>query len=66
MKTGSIVHVSGIVHILPTDLKKARVTTPAARAVWGDITPLARNEWICWVMSGKKERTRSIRIEKAL
>jgi uncharacterized protein YdeI (YjbR/CyaY-like superfamily) len=34
--------------------------------VWNDITPLARNEWICWVISGKKVGTRNIRIEKAL
>ncbi|MBS3054456.1 MAG: YdeI/OmpD-associated family protein [Candidatus Aenigmarchaeota archaeon] len=40
--------------------------SPAARAVWEDITPLARNEWICWVTSGKKEETKSIRIKKAL
>jgi uncharacterized protein YndB with AHSA1/START domain len=34
--------------------------------VWEDITPLARNEWICWVTSGKKAETRGIRIKKAL
>ncbi len=56
----------GIVHKLPEDLRKAITSTPAARAVWEDITPLARNEWICWVISGKKAETRSIRIKKAL
>ncbi len=57
---------SGGVHELPTDLRKALRATPAAQAVWADITPLARNEWICWVTSGKKVGTRSIRIKKAL
>jgi uncharacterized protein YdeI (YjbR/CyaY-like superfamily) len=57
---------TGTVHQMPEDLRKALISTPAARAVWEDITPLARNEWICWVISGKKEETRSIRIEKAL
>ncbi len=57
---------TGVVHKLPVDFKKALIQTPAAHAVWEDITPLARNEWICWVTSGKKEETRSIRIEKAL
>jgi len=57
---------TGVVHTVPTDLRKALIQTPAARAVWEDITPLARNEWICWVISGKKTETRSIRIEKAL
>ncbi|OGD31936.1 hypothetical protein A3C91_00610 [Candidatus Azambacteria bacterium RIFCSPHIGHO2_02_FULL_52_12] len=56
----------GTVHAMPEDLRKAITATPAARAVWEDITPLARNEWICWVTSGKKAETRSIRIEKAL
>ncbi len=54
------------VHSLPSDLKKAIKNSPKASAVWEDITPLARNEWICWVTSGKKAETRGIRIEKAL
>ncbi|HLC76564.1 MAG TPA: YdeI/OmpD-associated family protein [Candidatus Peribacterales bacterium] len=54
------------VHPLPADLREAILSTPAAKAVWEDITPLARNEWICWVTSGKKAETRRIRIEKAL
>lgn len=56
----------GVVHKLPSDLQKALLSDPKVLAVWEDITPLARNEWICWVTSGKKEETRSIRIEKAL
>lgn len=44
------------VHSVPADLRKALIQAPAARAVWEDITPLARNEWICWVVSGKKNR----------
>lgn len=57
---------TGTIHPLPKDLQEALIATPAARAVWEDITPLARNEWICWVTSGKKEETRAIRIKKAL
>ena len=53
-------------HKVPVDLRKALTSSAAARAVWEDITPLARNEWICWVISGKKMETRGIRIEKAL
>ncbi len=56
----------GTVHPMPADLRKALIETPAAHALWQDITPLARNEWICWVTSGKKAETRGIRIEKAL
>lgn len=56
----------GVVHTLPSDLRKAISTVPKVRALWESITPLARNEWICWVISGKKAETRNIRIEKAL
>ncbi len=56
----------GVVHSMPVDLRKALISDKAALTVWDDITPLARNEWICWVTSGKKAETRSIRIEKAL
>ena len=57
---------TGVVHSVPEDLRKAIISSGAARAVWEDITPLARNEWICWVTSGKKEETRNIRIKKAI
>ena len=58
--------ITDAIHRVPADLRKALTSTPAARTVWEDITPLARNEWICWVTSGKKAETRSIRIKKAL
>ena len=54
------------VHKIPKDLEKAIASNKVARATWDDITPLARNEWICWVTSGKKVDTRGIRIEKAI
>jgi len=56
----------GTVHKMPTDLREALTSSPMVRAAWEDITPLARNEWICWVTSGKKTETRNIRIKKAV
>lgn len=53
-------------HALPGDFKKAINAIPKVSTLWQDITPLARNEWICWVISGKKAETRNIRIEKAI
>jgi uncharacterized protein YdeI (YjbR/CyaY-like superfamily) len=53
---------AGVVHQLPEDLELALLGDPAALATWRDITPLARNEWICWVDSAKKEETRRKRI----
>ncbi|CAD84176.1 YdeI/OmpD-associated family protein [Nitrosomonas europaea] len=52
----------GMVHELPEDLKKALIAHPEALETWEDITPLARNEWICWVESAKKIATRNKRI----
>ena len=54
----------GPVHTVPADLRQALLSDPAARAQWEDITPLARNEWICWVTSVKKAETRSQHIER--
>jgi len=56
----------GVVHTVPADLRKALLADSKVLLVWQDITPLARNEWICWVISGKKVETRGIRINKAL
>ncbi|MDP2586292.1 MAG: YdeI/OmpD-associated family protein [Candidatus Komeilibacteria bacterium] len=53
-------------HKMPADLKKALIALPTAGKAWKSITPLARNEWICWVISGKKAETRTIRINKTL
>jgi len=57
---------SGTVHKMPADLRKALIASAPARTLWADITPLARNEWICWVVSGKKAETRDIRIKKGI
>jgi len=51
---------------MPKDLKDALAGDAKARATWDLTTPLARNEWICWVTSGKKAETRDIRIRKGL
>ncbi|WP_244500518.1 YdeI/OmpD-associated family protein [Methyloceanibacter methanicus] len=53
----------GVVHDLPADLRRALTANPKALATWGDITPLARNEWICWIESAKKAETRTRRID---
>lgn len=55
---------TGVVHEVPADLRKTLVTDPVALEKWEYITPLARNEWICWVESAKKQETRNNRIER--
>jgi len=54
----------GVVHKLPGDLRQALVGNPTALDAWTDITPLARNEFICWVEDAKQEKTRERRIRR--
>ena len=56
----------GTAHKLPDVLKKALTSSSKALAAWEDITPLARNEWICWVISVKNEETRIKHIKRAI
>jgi uncharacterized protein YdeI (YjbR/CyaY-like superfamily) len=56
----------GVVHDLPADLRKAIAADAEARAAWEDITPLARNEWICWTISVKKDETRRQHVERVV
>jgi uncharacterized protein YdeI (YjbR/CyaY-like superfamily) len=54
----------GVVHPLPKDLRAALVANRSALDAWTDITPLARNEFICWVEDAKQARTRARRIRR--
>lgn len=51
-------------HKVPTDLQKALNSDKVALKAWKDITPLARNEWICWTISVKKLETRKQHIKR--
>jgi uncharacterized protein YdeI (YjbR/CyaY-like superfamily) len=54
----------GVVHELPADLGAALAANGTALAAWQDNTPLARNEFICWVEDAKKQVTRERRIRR--
>lgn len=74
MTCGALTHYSrpvsgprvpgGVVHKLPADLRKALIANPTALDAWNDITPLARNEFICWVEGAKHEMTRERRVRR--
>lgn len=57
---------TGTVHTVPSDLRNALVSEPNALAKWNDLTPLARNEWICWVTFVKKDETRKKHVERTV
>lgn len=51
---------------VPADLRKAfAAATPRTRAVWSDITAVARRDWIQWIVSAKRPETRARRIVNA-
>ncbi len=55
---------TGVVHSVPADLEKALIADSEALSLWENITPLARNEWICWIEDARKPETRLNRINR--
>jgi hypothetical protein len=55
---------TGVVHSVPSDLREALSSDPSALSIWNSLTPLSRNEWICWVISVKKPETRKEHVER--
>jgi uncharacterized protein YdeI (YjbR/CyaY-like superfamily) len=45
-------------HRLPKDMSAVLHKDSEVYKIWTGLTPLARNEWICWVTIGKKPETR--------
>lgn len=43
---------------MPADLRGALMSDEAVVERWEDLTPLARNEWICWTINVKTDETR--------
>ena len=54
----------GVVHGLPADMRTALIANTTALEAWRDITPLARNEFVCWVEDAKQPATRERRIRR--
>lgn len=54
---------TGVVHKVPENLGKIILAYGKMRKMWEDITPLARNEWLCWIESAKRLETRNRRIK---
>jgi hypothetical protein len=58
--------VGGVAHELPADLRNALAGNPTALAAWESLTPLARNEWICWTVFVKKADTRADHVRRVV
>lgn len=58
--------LGGVVHIIPKDLTKALASDLKVFEIWNSLTPLARNEWICWITFVKKEETRKDHVRRTI
>ncbi|MGI9234684.1 MAG: YdeI/OmpD-associated family protein [Woeseiaceae bacterium] len=56
----------GLVHELPADLVSALAETQETTSLWENLTPIGRNEFICWVEDAKQEKTRIRRIQRTV
>ncbi len=56
----------GLVHDLPADFISALTETKEITSLWESLTPIARNEFICWIEDAKQEKTRERRIKRAV
>lgn len=55
---------TGVVHKVPSDLKGLLTSKNKVLNLWNDLTPLARNEWICWLTIVKKAETRAEHLKR--
>ena len=54
----------GVVHNVPDDLKEVLRSNEELLEKWNNLTPLARNEWICWTTIVKQDKTRIEHIKR--
>ena len=54
----------GTVHEAGEDLQAALQADSKILALWENLTPLGRNEFICWVEDAKQAKTRQRRITR--
>jgi len=57
---------AGLVHEMPSDLANAMAKEPASVERWERLTPIGRNEFICWIEDAKQEKTRAKRIARTI
>ncbi len=54
----------GVVHDVPDDIRVVLLARPLLLEKWNKLTPLARNEWICWTTIVKQAETRKEHIQR--
>ncbi len=56
----------GVVHEVAPDMEEALRADDGAFALWQGLTPLGRNEFICWIEDAKQPATHAKRIGRTL
>jgi uncharacterized protein YdeI (YjbR/CyaY-like superfamily) len=56
----------GIFHTVPDDMQIAIESGPEVLTKWNSLTPIQRNEWICWTTIVKQAKTRTAHIDRML
>jgi len=56
----------GLVHKVPEDLATALSGEKATASLWESLTPIGRNEFLCWIEDAKREQTREKRIIRTI
>jgi uncharacterized protein YdeI (YjbR/CyaY-like superfamily) len=62
MKKGKTRRLNKTLHKITKDIQGHIFADPKIFKIWSSLTPLAKNEWICWIISAKKQETRERRI----
>lgn len=57
---------NGLVHNTPDDLSESLKKLQEAITLWESLTPIARNEFICWIEDAKQVETREKRIKRTI
>ena len=65
-KMTRIIIADGVLHEVPEDMKKSLKSDANVIAHWNNLTPIQRNEWICWITIVKKSQTRAAHIQRML
>ncbi|NVN94927.1 MAG: DUF1801 domain-containing protein [Bacteroidetes bacterium] len=61
-KTGEI--LKGVLHDVPSDMQKTLTSNADILEKWNKLTPIQRNEWICWVTIVKKSEKRAEHLDR--
>ncbi len=57
-------NIKEFLHTIPRDLRGALGSNPLLYSKWQALTPIAKNEWICFIITVKKKETRKKHLDR--